>query len=95
MAVKGMICIRNYIQNQTEDSNGSGMKTKDDPQALNTIEHYKTLLKDQHQPVTCEKILGMATSDPDLEPMDLSRIKAQLVELVRLGELKSVKEVEG
>ena len=54
----------------------------------NIIEHYTELLEDQYQPITDGSIIRMAESDPDIANKDLIRVKIQLVEMVKSGEIK-------
>lgn len=66
------------------------LNKNDDPESLAMIEHYKELLKDQHKPINDRSVVKMAESDPDLTPEDRTRIKVQVVELVKNKQLKQV-----
>lgn len=66
------------------------LNKNDDPESLAMIEHYKELLKDQHKPINDKSVVKMAESDPDLTPEDRTRIKVQVVELVKNKQLKQV-----
>ena len=78
--------------NENKVKSGNTLAASEDKEARNTIDNYIEILKSQYQKVTCESIIEMASSDPDLKPADLTRIKVQLVEDVRAGKLISVKQ---
>lgn len=66
-----------------EDEPGPSLVEGEDREAINTIEHYRKLLAEQNMMDTPEAIVKMAESDPDLEELDLSRLKAQLAREVQ------------
>ncbi|WJI09154.1 hypothetical protein FGU46_03140 [Methanobacterium sp. CWC-01] len=66
-----------------DEANSPTILEGEDREAVNTIEHYRKLLKDQNKEDTPEAIIQIAESDPDLEPVDLSRLKAQLAREVK------------
>jgi hypothetical protein len=69
------------------NSNG-GMRTKSYPEARVMIDHYLEVLKDKFKPLNCESVLKKAEADTDLESEDLTKIKLELIEMHKAGEIK-------
>ncbi len=69
------------------NSNG-GMRTKSYPEARVMIDHYLEVLKDEFKPLNCESVLKKAEADTDLESEDLTKIKLELIEMHKAGEIK-------
>lgn len=80
-----------YPEETENEKPAPEMKAKDDPEAISTIENYIEILTSQYKEPTCEAIIKMASTDPDLKPKDLTRVKVQLVELHKQGKIKSEK----
>lgn len=68
---------------EDEHPSGPTLMEGEDREAVNTIEHYRKVLKDQNREDTPNAIIKIAESDPDLEELHLSRLKAQLAREVQ------------
>lgn len=80
---------KKFVFNKNNNKkNGPTLAFGEDIEAKNIIEHYTELLEDQYQPITDGSIIRMAESDPDIANKDLIRVKIQLVEMVKSGEIK-------
>ena len=78
---------------QTQN-NGVQMKTGEDREAKNMIDHFIEVLKDKHVTINCEEVIKEAEKDEDLKkkPETLTRIKVELLRMYKAGEiLKAVK----
>ncbi len=82
---------KKFVVNKTNiKKNGPTLAFGEDLEAKNIIKHYTELLEDQYQLITDGSIIRMAESDPDIASKDLMRVKIQLVEMVKSGEIKPV-----
>ncbi len=70
-----------------DENQTSGMRTKSYPEARNMIDHYLEVLKDEFKPLNCESVLKKAEADGDLKPEDLTKIKLELIEMHKAGEI--------
>jgi hypothetical protein len=59
----------------------------DDPATINTIEIYEDIYKSEHfdKKPTCDEIIQLAETDPDLSKEDVTKIKVQLAKDKKAG----------
>lgn len=69
---------------------GREMSEVDDPEALSTIESYSDIFKSENygSMPTAKDIIKLCDSDQDMTDHDKIRIKKQLAELVKRGDIK-------
>ena len=72
------------------------MKTGEDREAKNMIHHFIEVMKDKYIPITCEAVIMHAEKDPDLKkkPEDLTRVKLELIEMYKAGEIKRAQPIK-
>lgn len=75
--------------NKTQNS-GAELKTGEDREARNTIDHYIEVMKDQHLVITSDTVILYIESDPDFKKNsdDMIRIKAEMARMQKAGEIK-------
>lgn len=78
------------IQTKNLEIKGREMSEFDDPEALSTIENYSDIFKSENygSMPTANDIVKICDSDPDMKDNDKARIKKQLAELVKRGDIK-------
>jgi len=82
--------------NENNKPHNSEMKTAEDREARNTIDHYIEVMKDQHLVITCEAVIVYIKSDPDFDENseDMTRVKFELMRMHKAGEIKRAKEID-
>jgi len=78
-----------------QKSNASTMKLNDAPSIRQQIDGYIEIMESQFLTVTCEALIKFISSDPDLDAIVFSRIKAEIVAMNKAGEINREKDLEG
>jgi hypothetical protein len=86
--------VPDAIQKKVNGDGPATLAVKDDPEALNMIEHYESVIRDNkgknHTPTAWE-IINCAELE-DLPGEDMTRVKVQLADLVKQGKIKEGKQ---
>ena len=83
------------ITEEPKKSNTPGMKLNDAPSIRNQIDGYIEIMETQFMTVTCESLIKFIGSDPDLDAIVFSRIKAEIVAMQKNGEINAEKDLDG